>query len=232
MISEFKDHDGLEEHFLRKELHTKYKGALATPESGTPAFWTNFWRDFYTHEPAIKVPQCRWSEKAIREPMLDISGLSVPTMLVLVPRLFQGGAPGLLRLIAVLPTLSNSTACGGSSYVEDTHLGFGYVKTEATLDAPNINTTQDMLLEHGRNRGYLPQREVTNLLQGRALFILTGEYPDCRTVSRLLGSREYGFFLNSQHSVNTDEQIYVNLDYQPELRNEYFGGRFEKFKGS
>ncbi|MEK7534398.1 MAG: hypothetical protein AAB600_03615 [Patescibacteria group bacterium] len=131
-------------------LRSRYDGAMDSFVFHTPEFQTRFWRDMFADDPSLVVPECDWTEEAIRTPMLDMKGNDIPPTMVYNPQVFTGN-DGLIRLGKRYPiiTLIDEAAREGTQVV-DNYDGSGWVKVEGTLAAPNLGATEDQLKEHGK----------------------------------------------------------------------------------
>lgn len=208
-------------------LRAKYNGALETPEFHTPAFQVVFWQDLYeAGGERVKIPPLPWTEAELRKPMIDVRDNPLVAMPVYNADIF-GGKRGLVRLGARLPHLRSWSVQEGTT-VQDTHNTPGWVRVEASLNSPNLNTNRGQIETHVKRHGYLGQRLGTYILLGDALHVLTGEYPDLRTWSRLPGSRYEGrMVFTSRGSVG---YLYVGWHLSPQNRYPDLGARFEEVK--
>lgn len=153
-------------------------------------------------------------------------------MLVLVPNGFAS-KEGLVRVGLRYPWLRHSTVREGTP-ITDRHATVGYVKVEATHNAPNLDTTEQDILnfldtkQHPENGNVRGQREITNVIFGEALYALTGEYPDIRTISRLPGSANedlmVSVFRRSGGGLDADWLL------DPRYHDGYVGFRLEEVK--
>lgn len=71
-------------------LHKRYAGASDDPAFYTREFQTRFWRDMYLDDTSILVAECNLRQEAIQEPMVDLSGNPVASILVFVPETLTG----------------------------------------------------------------------------------------------------------------------------------------------
>lgn len=207
-----------QENLLEKAIAEYRRGSI------TPAVVTNYWR---AKLPGIEVPDCDWTEEAVRRPMKDVRGKDVPGMMVYHPQEFLG-KEGLVRLSQMYPYL-RSYSVGGDTPITDTHTTTGWIKVEAVIDAPNLNTTQRQLEELAIKRGYLGQRATTYILAGQASRDLTGRYLDeVRTYTRLLGSRRGSKVVDARFG--SDGYLDVGCGLEPGYQAPSLGGRFEEVK--
>ena len=208
-------------------LRFKYDGAMNRPEFLTPKFQTEFWKDMFADDKSIVVPQCDWDEEAIRRPMVDVKGEQVSSMLVYHPDKFTEHE-GLIHLGGRYPSLGSYSVREGTT-IRNNHETTGYVKVEAVLGAPNLNTKEGDLTKHLEGHSnYKGQRESTYILLGQALFVLTGQYPDIQTISRLPGSSRDGRMIYAYR--NSDGYLRVRWDLDPQDRYPSIGGSFEEVK--
>ena len=192
----------------------------------TPELVTNYWRAKLQVEGKrigldISVPDCDWTEEEIGKPMVDIRGKEVSSMMVYVPKQLTG-KEGLILLDKMYPQTANFSAKNGTPIL-DGHQTTGWIKVEATIDAPNGNTRQKELEDFAKKQGYLGQRLSTYILASQASKDLTGRYLDeANTWSRLLGSRRGGHVFSAR---------FGSGDYlTSRSRHPSLGGRFEKVK--
>lgn len=175
----------------------------------------------------IAVPDCNWTEEEMRRLMKDVSGKDVQGMMVYHPQELLGKA-GLVRLRQMYPEM-NSYATSEDTPITDTHKTIGWIKVEAPIDAPNLNTTQKDLEEHAKRAGFLPQRLTTYILASQATKDLIDEYFDhSPTYARLLGSRDGGGVVGAGFAPSGRLLVARLLspgDHDPDL-----GGRFEEVK--
>lgn len=211
---------------LRKE----YEGAMERREFYTPRFQTQLWRDMFTDDSSIVVPECDLAEEEMKKPMVDVKGNPIIPMMVYMSEVFKG-KEGLILLGKRYPNLQNSSVQEGT-IITDEYDNTGWIKVEATLDAPNLNTTEKDLLDHAKKNGFGGQREGTYILAGQALYVLTGECPDTQTISRLPGSRHEGRMINAYR--HSDGRLYVYWFWRlrPQHHAPSVGGRFEKVKSA
>lgn len=184
----------------------------------------------------ISVPACDWTEEKIGRPMKDIQGKKISSMMVYVPQELTR-QEGLRKLGQMYPEM-NSWSVQEDTLVRDNsdvNEGGGWIKVEATVNAPNLNTTQKSLGDHVEKQRYSGQRYSgqrlnTYILAAQASKDLTGHYLDDEglTVSRLLGS------CLGTHVVRASFHPDGSLDvrwYLPSSRCSLnLGGRFEEAK--
>lgn len=189
---------------------------------------TAFWRTKLQVDGArvgleIAVPDCNWTEEEIRRPMVDRKGKEVPGMMVYKPG--EVTLPILGRMYRAMQNFSVAE----DSPVTDTHDTAGWVKVEATIDAPNLGTTQKDLEKFAEKTGYLGQGEATYILASQASKDLSGQYFDQgSTWSRLLGSRGEGRVLCASFYSNGGLRVFWILG--PQGRVSDLGGRSEEVK--
>lgn len=214
---------------------------LQTPENPveinpfSPEAVTNFWRtklqvDGKRIGLGIKVPDCNWTEEEIRKPMVDNKGKEVSSMMVYVPEQLTG-EKGLKRLGKMYPGMDSWAVKEGTIVQDssDVNKKSGWVKVEATVDAPNLDTTQEGLENHAREKKYSPQRLNTYILASQASRDLTGHYLDEKsTYSRLPGSRCGGGVVRARFG--SDGGLHVNWILGPRNHGANLGGRFEEVK--
>lgn len=166
----------------------------------SPETITAFWQAFLDKkELNVAVPACNWTTEEIRRPMVDISHreinatMMVPKVLFIeyidLNRLKQGRSTLILVDPAMglpfrteLPIAERVTPAG--KLMEENK--DKWIKTEATVNAPNRNTTEYQLKEFAKEQGYLLQELDTYTLASQANHALTGAYFDGLTWSRLL----------------------------------------------
>lgn len=205
----------------------------------SPDVNTNFWRaklqaDGKRIGLEIKVIKCDWREDEIREPMIDIKGNKVDSMMVYVPQELMG-KEGLKRLGQMYPKMNDWSVSVQEEIIiqdsPDANKEGGWIKVEATIDAPNLNTTQGDLKRHAEKQKYSGQRENVYILASQASKNLTGHYLDeGPTQSRLLGSRSGNFVIVVRFSSVGGLIVGWILDPQDQDHHVDLGGRFEKVK--
>jgi len=114
----------------------------------------------------------------------------------------------------------------------------GWIKVEATVNAPNINTTQADLEKHAKDRKYFPQRLNTFILASQASKDLAEKYLD----EALIEAREIivkGTTTSRLGSCCEIREIKVNFYadgsmgvglLEPDEHYSEVGGRFEQVK--
>lgn len=137
-----------------------------------PAFLTSAWRDLIlTLErslgPLGEVRECDWSAEEISRPMIDISGKSVPGMMLYLP-------PDL-----VLPHQRQKDFLGKflevkASSETETHNTSGWLKVYWSLRAPNPSVAWSEAGKFAEEHGYLPGRERTYILASLISKAVTG----------------------------------------------------------
>jgi len=195
----------------------------------SPEGFTNYWRAKFQGERDITVPDCNWTEKEIRKPMVDIRGKEGPSMMVYVSKQLIG-KEGLIRLGKMYPQMADSSV-RENTLITDTHRTTGWIKVEATIDnAPNGNTRQKDLEDLAKRQGYLGQRVGTYILVSQASKDLTEHYLDeldeVYIWSRLLGSRRGGRVVNAYFY--SDGRLIVGRALTSRSRHPALGGRFEE----
>lgn len=201
----------------------------------SPEAVTNFWKtkleaDGKRIRLAISVPDCNWTEEEIRKPMKNNKGNEIPSMMVYVPQELTG-TEGLVKLGQMYPKMRSWDVQEGTTVEDspDANKRGGWIKVEASVDAPNINTTQGDLEKHAKKQGYLGQRENSYILASQASKDLTGHYLDEGfTSSRLLGSRDGGHMVNTYFY--SHGHLVISRDLYPQSHGALMGGRFEEVK--
>lgn len=207
---------------LKKAIEEYGRGPL------TPEIVTNFWRTKLAGDGKkiglnFPVPDCDWDIEAIRRPMRDFRGQEILGMMVYLPDVFLGGE-GLKRLSSMYPNLH----IGTGFFSTDTHQTTGWIKVEAAVDAPNLDTDQQQLGEFASQNGYRPQRLRTYVLASEASKQLNGQlFDENGTTTRLLGTLENG---NIGATLYSDGSLHVLLNFSPATRSLNVGGRFEEVK--
>ena len=201
----------------------RYKGEPFNPE-----LVTNYWRAKLQADGVkvgidIVVPDCDWTEEEIRRPMVDIKGNAIGGMMV--PVLGEITLPLLGKMYPKIAGYSVRE----DTPIKDTHKTSGYVKVEATIDAPNRNTRPKELEDFAKKQGYLGQREITYILASQASKNLIDQYFDQgETWSRLLGSRSGGYPPDARF--NPDGDLVVGWHLGPQDPHLHLGARFEEVK--
>ncbi|MDO8620719.1 MAG: hypothetical protein Q7R31_00320 [Candidatus Levybacteria bacterium] len=201
----------------------------------SPEAVTNYWRTKLQADGkriglSISVPDCSWTEAEIRKPMVDVKGNEVPSMLVYVPQELMG-KEGLVRLGQMYPKMNNWSVQEDTSVQNspDANKKGGWVKVEAIVDAPNLNTTQEDLEQHAKDKKYFAQTLNTFILASQANKDLTGRYLDeGSTWSRLLGSRRASGVVHADFG--SGGYLFVGWGLGPQGHGSGIGGRFEEVK--
>jgi hypothetical protein len=103
----------------------------------------------------------------------------------------------------------------------------GWLWIEASIDAPNLNTTQIQLKEKFRKERKQGQSLRSYIIGGQISKLLTDKYFDQGpTWSRLLGSCDGGGVLSADF--DSDGYLDVNSGWVPEVCDGSLGGRFEE----
>lgn len=201
-------------------------------KESTPESVTNYWRAKLQVDGAraglvVDVPDCDWTEKEIKRPMVDIKGNPVAGMMVYKPEQFKG-KEGLILLGKMYPQMA-SYSVREDTPITDMHETTGWVKVEAAIDAPNRNTRQKELEDFAKEQGYFGQRENTYILASQASKDLNGQYFDEDEIwSRLLASRGGGGVVGA--FFNSDGDLGVSSVLDPQARHPDLGARFEEVK--
>lgn len=177
----------------------------------------------------VIVPACDWTEAEIRRPMKDKEGKEVPPMMIYLPDELMG-QEGLVKLGQMYPKMGSSSVQGGTTVQDssDANKKGGWIKVEATVDAPNLNTTQGDLEKHAKKTGYFPQRENVYILAAQKSEDLGGCYFDEGQTWSRLGSRVGGSVVSARFDPNGTLGVDWGLD--PRDRDANLGGRFEEVK--
>ncbi|MDD5147201.1 MAG: hypothetical protein PHV63_01455 [Candidatus Daviesbacteria bacterium] len=196
----------------------------------TPQLVTAYWRTKFRVNGAkvgldIVVPDCDWTEEEIRRPMMSISGEGVLGMMVYRPP--EITLPLLNRLYPLMGMATDFVE--EDSLVIDTHGTTGWIKVEASINAPNCNTFQKDLKNFIERSGYFGQRLIVYILASQASKDLTGRYFDQEPIyCRLFGSR----YRSRVISAGFDPSGYLGFDWRldPNFRDRFLGARFEEIK--
>ncbi|MFH1832931.1 MAG: hypothetical protein ABH816_02055 [Candidatus Levyibacteriota bacterium] len=208
-----------------EKLAQELKENLFSPEAVT-----NFWQAKLQADGKriglnISVPKCDWTEDEIRKPMVDNKGREVPSMMVYLPQELTG-QEGLKKLGQMYPDTNSWIFQEGVAHGASKK--YGWIKVEAAINAPNLNTTESDLEEHAKKKGYSMQRLNVYILASQASKDLTGHYLDEQlTYSRLgfrHGSDAVYFSFNQSGSLLIHWPL-GSKAYGPEM-----GGRFEEVK--
>lgn len=202
--------------------------------SFSPEILTKFWRaklqaDGKRAGLDISVPDCNWTREEIERPMMGIKGNKVPSMMVYIPQELMGQG-GLVKLGHMYPRI-NSMSIRDDTDVQDSHDANkegGWIKVEATLNAPNLNSTQGQLEEHAKRRGCFIQRVNVYILASQARKDLAGRYLDEKSTYSRLGSCMRGVMVNAKF--HPDGDMDVNSSSNPRDHNKILGGRFEEIR--
>lgn len=211
---------------LLKQAILEYSDGELTPE-----LVTNYWRaklkvDGKRARLNLEVPDCNWTEEEIKRPMVDIKGNPIPSMMVYKPEQIKG-KEGLILLGKMYPKMASHSVRKDARTI-DTYEASGWVKVEATIDAPNRHTRQKELEGFAKKQGYLGQRLSTYILASQASKDLsdTESYLDQgNTWSRLLGSRAAG--RDAFARFGSDGDLCVRWGRLPQYHIPDLGARFE-----
>lgn len=200
----------------------------------SPEANTNYWRakiqtDGKRIEPGIFVLDCNWTEGEIRRPMKDNKGDEAPSMLVYDSKQLRGKR-GLVRLGQMYPEMGSWSVQEGTTVQDssDTNERDEWVKVEATVDAPNLDTTQKDLEEHAKKQGYSGQQEAIYILASKKSKDLTGYYLDEEGTFSRLGSRRKGVVVSV--SFHSDGHLFAHWNLSPWHHLPHLGGRFVEVK--
>ena len=200
----------------------------------SPEAVTNYWKtklqlDGKRIGLEISVPDCNWTEDEIKKPMVGKKGEEVPSMMVYIPQELTG-QEGLKKLGQMYPKMRSSSAQEGTTVQDspDANKQGGWIKAEATVDAPNLDTTQGDLEKHAKKQGYFPQRENAYILASQASKDLTGHYLDEGSTWSRLGSRRGSDVVYADF--DSDGRLQVDWRLGPRDRDAGMGGRFEEVK--
>jgi len=194
-------------------------------KGATPESVTNYWR---AKLPEISIPDCDWTAKAIQRRMKERWG-SVPG--IMVPDLEEITLPFLGETYPKMElSVSEDTFI---RHIIDIHRARGWIKTYASVNAPNLNTTQSQAQEFAETKRYLEQRLKTYILASQESKDLSGQYLDERgTWSRLfVRSCGEGDWIRARFSPDGRLYLYYSIGYGmghadvPSL-----GARFEEVK--
>lgn len=209
----------------------------------TPETLTNYWRarlqlDGFRIGLDIQVPDCDWTEEAIKEPMVDINGKVEPGLMIFKP-MELSGREGLVRLDKISPGKQNEpfqmsvNSLKPSATVHDKDQNVGWIKVERTSRSPNLNTTARDLDNHARKTGYTRQFPSTYRLASRAsldLFDVAFDQ-DADTASRLYGgfcgSKNGKVFDSNKQGLAYEDMIWKWYMTTSDGRDQNLGGRFE-----
>lgn len=209
----------------------EYKKSPFSPEAVT-----NYWRAKLQADGKriglnISVPDCDWTKGKIRKPMIDVKGNEVPSMMVYIPEELTG-TEGLVKLGQMYPKMNNRFVQEGTTVQDspDANKRGGWIKVEATIDTPNLNTTQKELEDHARSKKYSSQRLNVYILASQASKDSTGRYlgEEATATRPHLGSRDGNDAVYP--SFHSDGRLYVGWNLYPQSHTVYIGGRFEEAK--
>lgn len=202
-------------------------------KSPTPESVTNYWRAKLQVDGAraglsIEVPDCDWTEEEIKRPMVDIRGNPVSAMMVYIPEQLIG-KESLVILGKMYPQMGIYSVREDTP-ITDTHETTGWIKVEATIAAPNLNTSQKELEDFAKKQGYLGQTESTYILASQASKDLNDHYFDeGGTSCRLLGSygedADYCILASCSSGRYLDDDAWI---IYPEDGGPRAGSRFEE----
>ncbi len=159
-------------------------------EPYNPEIITALWKEFLPNA-AATLPPLHWSSQDIAAPMIGIEGDEQAGIMVPVPDRYTG-QNGLIRLGKWFPRMENYSVQKDTPIGSDERPGIIWTKIEASLDAPNRNTTEAELTNHFALQGSLGQRLETYILGSQFMRAVTGKFFDQRTYSRLPGSHSSG----------------------------------------
>ncbi|MEK6951395.1 MAG: hypothetical protein AABX29_00100 [Nanoarchaeota archaeon] len=198
------------------QLAQEYKGKPYNPE-----VITKIWRAFL---PEVRIPECDWTEEQIADPIIGDEGEPQEAMMVFLPDLYRG-KEGLINLGKRFPEMNHYSVQEGTPIVSDDRPG-GWIKIEASVTAPNRNTTEYQLIAHLESQGRYGQREEVYILGAQFSKRVNGQYFDEDSIwPRLFGSRCEGYIVRAGFS--SDGPLHLDWGLGPWGRDIYFGGRSE-----
>ena len=167
---------------------------------------------------------CDWTEEQIAAPIIGVKGEQQPGMMVFLPDLYRG-KEGLISLGQRLPKMRNYSVQKDTPIASGDRLG-GWIKIEASVDAPNRKTTEQQLKDHFKSQGRYGQREEVYILGAQFSKRVNGQYFDEDSIwPRLFGSRCEGYIVRAGFS--SDGPLHLDWGLDPWGRDIYFGGRSE-----
>ena len=180
----------------------------------------------------ISVLDCNWTKREMRKPMIGINGAEVPSMMVYIPQELYG-QEGLIKLGQMYPKMNiwpvqKETVAWVMRDSPDSSKKGRWIKVEATIDAPNINTTEKDLKNHAKAKKYSRQRLITYIFASQASKDLTGHYLDEESTWSRLGTHFQSEVAYVRFHSDGDLTIPWPLD--PQAHGAGIGGRFEEVK--
>ena len=180
----------------------------------------------------ISVLDCNWTKREMRKPMIGINGAEVPSMMVYIPQELYG-QEGLIKLGQMYPKMNiwpvqKETVAWVMRDSPDSSKKGRWIKVEATIDAPNINTTEKDLKNHAKAKKYSRQRLITYIFASQASEDLTGHYLDEESTWSRLGTHFQSEVAYVRFHSDGDLTIPWPLD--PQAHGAGIGGRFEEVK--
>ena len=180
----------------------------------------------------ISVLDCNWTKREMRKPMIGINGAEVPSMMVYIPQELYG-QEGLIKLGQMYPKMNiwpvqKETVAWVMRDSPDSSKKGRWIKVEATIDAPNINTTEKDLKNHAKAKKYSRQRLITYIFASQASKDLTGHYLDEESIWSRLGTHFQSEVAYVRFHSDGDLTIPWPLD--PQAHGAGIGGRFEEVK--
>lgn len=177
-----------------KNTIKEYKRKLRKKEPPTPELltetWQAIWQTWGEQEGFnIAVPHCDWAKEKIQSPMLDIGGDPVPTMMIYKPPQIKG-KEGLTILSTMFPL---GPGISKEIIIEDKYDTTGWIKVEASITSPNINTSEKDIESFFASQGRQGQRLGTYIIASFTSKLFTGRLFDRTGIySRLIGSHNNG----------------------------------------
>lgn len=172
-----------------------------------PQVITAVWRSLL---PDVHVPSCKWQAADIAEPVVDINGESHAPLMVPDIADFQG-PEGLTRLVKRFSLIDPSNYARLKSVVS-----YGapnlFVKIEASIDSPNLYTSEDELRDYLANTGKTGITEQVYILGALFAKLMTDTYFD---QSDLTGEHN-GTVSDLQGSHDTERKATIHAWFLPE----------------
>ena len=205
---------------LLEQAVREFKEKPHTPETVTK-YWRTLWSVWGEKAGlSLTVPPCDRTVEEIKQ--LEKEGRK----LVYVPEKLASQESRHL-LGNIFPDMQSHSVREGNPVTNESSQG-GWFDIEASLDSPNLNTTEKDLRNKFKREGRDGQRLNTHIVGSQDAKLQTGHYFDENTWSRLLGSRVDGHVADARFHVDGGLHVYWRLG--PQSHDSHRGGRSEGAK--
>ncbi len=204
--NEFSEGEKLSPYEKLEVVAKEYLENPFKPEAVTN-FWQAFWQvprgEFANDTETFEVPDCNWTKEELQEPMFDVDGSPVPSLMACIPEELRGreGLIKLGKMFSVMPIMGNPSRVPDANTTinnDSTSDKTGYVKVEAGLTALDTKgKTDDEIRAIFASHGAQGQRLATFIIASQASRVLNGSLFDqarsgpgqqVKSETKLLGS--------------------------------------------